>query len=104
MFNVEFTIIEIGIKVENIHWKVIIGSIILLVVNKCIRNKQILIYIYEDYLDDVENYIIYICRGTNLIWRSNSIKEIYDKKVMIFHRNNKKLYGINLFMKNWNFR
>ena len=46
-------------------------------------------YIYQNHLD-IENDILYMCRDTDLEWRNKLLKEIEDKKVRIFYRNNKK--------------
>ena len=89
MLKGEFTRTELGVKRGNIQWKVIVDDVILLFVNEGLGNKPTSTYTYQNHLD-VENDILYMCRDTDLTWRNNLLKELDDKKVRIFYRNNKK--------------
>ena len=89
MLKGEFTRTELGVKRGNIQWKVKVDDVILLFVNEGLGNKLTSTYFYQNHLD-VENDILYMCRDTDLTWRNNLLKELDDKKVRIFYRNNKK--------------
>lgn len=89
MLKGEFTRTELGVKRGNIQWKVKVDDVILLFVNEGLGNKPTSTYIYQNHLN-VENDILYMCRDTDLTWRNNLLKELDDKKVRIFYRDNKK--------------
>ena len=89
MLKGEFTRTELGIKRGNIQWKAIVDDVVLLFVNEGLGNKPSSTYIYQNHLD-IKNDTLYMCRDTDLEWRNKLLKEIEDKKVRIFYRNNKK--------------